>query len=170
MFEGRFSPEHLIWKYAWYHMESDDYFTIADDLINEWEKLEYDDGNISIFFKNEFEIRLASILAYDDLLPAEARKAFSMLPLVCLFELRSKKITLEALQMQPFKKGRPKTRSFDRLQAVGEHLRDHPEASKKETYEMVAKQFNVSPDTIRREFERRRKKGKKKYNIPVSNS
>jgi hypothetical protein len=164
-----FYPNHLIWQYADYHEEINELLPEIEELVSDWAAIQYNDGNVSDFFKTEYEIRLASFLAYDNLLPIEARKAFSMLPLLCLQENESKSYISKALMMKGKRKGRKRGfKDGQRIRDVEKTISDNPNLTKTKVYEIVADKHCVSSVTIRRTFERYKKNGEnKKLNSPV---
>lgn len=152
-----FSSEHMIWKWADWWAELDDWLPYAEDLVREWANQSSD----KIKFATEFEIRIASFLLMDDLLPLPAKKAFGELVLDAMFEAKNKKLTIESLRIHPPPPGRKKDKQafFSRNRAVIELLEKGHQ--KQEAYKVVANQFHKSQDTIRRDYERyfqRRKK------------
>lgn len=152
-----FSSEHMIWKWADWWDELDDWLPYAEDLVREWA----DQSSDKIKFSTEFQIRIASFLLMDDLLPLPAKKAFGELMLDAMFEAVDKKLTIQCLHIHPPPPGRKKDKQaiFSRNRAVIELLEKGHQ--KQEAYEVVANQFHKSQDTIRRDYERyfqRRKK------------
>lgn len=147
-----FNPEHVIWQYANYHDELDDILPNVEYLIGQWEVREYEAGQP--FFKDRHEIRMASFLLYDDLLPDAARKAFSYLMLDAIIEAGDKKVNLESLYVSPPKRGRKSTgevrdRRFEVYWLISKEGATPPEA-----YQKVADKYYVSYDAIRRDYER----------------
>jgi len=151
-----FTSEHMIWKYADWLDELDDWLPYAEDLVKKWEKQSSDE----IKFTRTFEIIIASFLLMDDLLPLTAKKAFANLTLDVISEVDKKKLTMESLCIHAPPPGRKKDSSFPvRIREVKELIaKGH---SKQEAYELVASQYHKSPDTIRRAYERLFKRRKK---------
>lgn len=154
-----FSSKHVIWKIANIYGELDDWLPHAEYLIGEWSIQNSD----TVEFKNTREIIIAGWLLEDDLLPASARAAFARLMLKTINEADDKKIRLDCLHIKPPKPGRKENRgeAFTRIRAV--RLLIQEGISYTEAYGIVAEKHHKSPDTIRRDYERAKKRaGKRK--------
>lgn len=153
-----FSSEHIIWKWANWWDELDDWLPYAENLVKEWASQNSD----NVMFADEFQIRIASFLLVDDLLPLSAKKAYAYLVLDTMAETKKKKLSLETLHIHPPPPGRKKDgqATYHRNHAVNALLKEgHP---KQDAYNLVAKQFHKSPDTIRRDYERLLRRHKKR--------
>ncbi len=155
-----FKPEYLICKYDDYHaskglIDAGEYGLYAYFLIEEWSRRVYEEGKP--FFSDQHEIRIASFLLHDDLLPDAARKAFSFLMMETLYEATECKLKFNTLFIKPPPRGR-----------VGDSLTRHVRYSEvgalrvagetlEKASELVAEKHNVSPTTIRREYNRLKK-------------
>lgn len=149
----------MIWKFADWWDELDDWLPYAEDLIKKWASQSSEEIKFG-----EFEIRIASFLLMDDLLPLSAKKAFANLMLDAMFEAKEKKLSLAALHIHPPRPGRKEDRQaiFIRMSEVFELIKEGHQ--KQEAYELVAKKHHKSPDTIRREYERWMKKRRERKN------
>ena len=146
-----FTSDHMIWKYAYYHDELDDWLPYAEDLIKKWSTAN------EVIFKDTFEIILASLLLIDDLLPSVAKKAYSEVMLDTINQAVESKYTLDSLHIAPPKPGRKEDRHLQGLilWAVIGHLKKG--LSKTEAYQLVAEEYFKDPSTVRRLFERKTK-------------
>lgn len=153
-----FSSEHMIWKWAYWWDELDDWLPYAEELVNKWANQVGEE----VEFKSEFDIRVAAFLLMDDLLPLPARRAFGELMLDTMAEAKKKKLTLTTVGIRPPRPGRQKDRTaiFIRNMAVIELIEQG--CSKQDAYELAAKQFHKSPDTLRRDYERYLKRRKRR--------
>lgn len=153
-----FSARHAIWQFANAGDELDDWLPHAEDLIRKWSS----QNNQEVGFESTFEIIIATYLLIDDLLPASARVAFAKVMLESINEATNKKLPLKCLHISPPKPGRKENRSeiFSRFHEVKTLIRDGKTAT--EAYKVVAKKRYKSPDTIRRDYERIVRKGRKR--------
>jgi len=149
-----FSSNHAIWKFAHAGDEFDDWLGYAEELVRKWSVQSKDEINF-----NPFQIDLATLLLKDDLLPANARAAFADAVWKAMEEAHEKKYTLKNLHVYPPSSGMKK---MDRYKLgfimLGVHgaIRDGKTAS--QAYQEIADTLFKSPDTIRRIYERQRKK------------
>lgn len=151
-----FSQDHEIWKLAWAADELDDWLPYAEDLVLKWSAQSGDE----VKFVRTFDIILAAFLLKDDLLPAPARVAFAGVMLKAIDEASENKLKLECLGVSPPKSGRKENRTatFVRLHEVKALIQEGKSAT--EAYKAVAEKHHVSLDTIRRGYERARKKSR----------
>ncbi len=156
-----FSSEHAIWKFAYAGDELDDWLPYAEDLIRKW----------SVQNKNEvqfdsFQIILAALLLKDGLLPASASAAFADAVWEAMNDAIEKKYTLKSLHIHPPKSGMKKM-NLDRLGFIMHSVSGIIRSGKNATqaYQEVADKCFVSPDTIRRVYERQKKKSQKRGEI-----
>lgn len=147
-----FKSEHMIWQYAYYHDELDDILPHVEYLIGEWEVREYQDDQP--FFKNQEEIRIASFLLHDDLLPDVARKAFSILMVGSMMEANDKQVYLESLYVTPPKRGRKTSKEVRHRRFEVHRLINNDGLLPMKAYKKIADKYYVSLDTIRRDYER----------------
>ncbi len=152
-----FSSEHAIWKFANAGGELDDWLPYAEDLIREWsvqnkEEIKFD----------RFQITLAALLLKDNLLPAPARAAFADAVWEAMNDAIEKKYTLKSLHIHPPKSGMKKM-TLQRLGFIMHSVSGIIRSGKTATqaYQEVADKCFVSPDTIRRVYERQMKKSQK---------
>jgi hypothetical protein len=152
-----FSPEHKIWKFADFHDELDDWLPYAEELVKKCSSQE------SIQFRTEFDIRLASYLLMDNLLPSAARTAYAEMVLKTMWEASEKKLNLEALHISAPEPGRKKSvEIWRRNRDMWSLLKQG--RSRSSAYEEVAAKFFKSVDTVRRDFERSlNRAGRKDY-------
>lgn len=150
-----FSSKHVIWKAAFLAGELNDWLPHAEYLISKWSN---QDNSGEVVFNTTWEIIIAAWLLADDLLPAPAKTAFAKLMLHTVSEAENKKIRLDCLHIKPPKPGRKEDRdeAYTRFRAV--RLLIQEGKSHTEAYRIVAEKHHKSPDTIRREYERRIKK------------
>lgn len=155
-----FTSEHEFWKTACAAGQLDDWLPYAEELIRKWASQESDE----VEFSSTWEVLIAISALKDDLLPASARVAISELMNKVIDEARTKNIRLDCLHIAPAKPGRKSDRIqvFWRFNEVKELLRQGSTTA--EAYEIVARKYFKSPDTIRREFERSKKKNQKNAN------
>ena len=153
-----FSSKHAIWKFAYAGDELDDWLPYAEDLVRKWSSQNCDE----VAFQTTFEIILAAFLLEDDLLPASARTAFAKVMLETIDEAGRNKLHLKCLHIHPPKPGRTenRTETFIRFDEVATLIQEGKTAT--EAYKAVAEKHFVSPDTIRRDYERRLKKMRKR--------
>jgi len=156
-----FEPEHLICKYDDYHasnglIDAGEYALYAYFLLEEWSNRVYEEGKP--FFGDQHEIRIASFLLHDDLLPEAARKAFALLMLETMYDATERKVKFNPLFIEPPPRGRVRDslKQYARYSEVGA-LRVAGQTLKKAS-ELVAEKHNVSPETIRREYNRLKKR------------
>ena len=152
-----FSSKHAIWKFADAGDESDDWLPYAEDLIRQWSVQNKDEIRF-----DEFQIVLATLLLKDDLLPAPARAAFAKAVWEAMNDALKKKYTLKSLHIYPPKSGRQKMTQIRLgfiMMSVSRLIRSGKNAT--QSYQEVADKLFVSPDTIRRVFERQKKKSQK---------
>jgi hypothetical protein len=136
--------------------ELDDWLPHAACLIDQWST-----HNSNTFeFRNTWEIIIAAWLLEDDLLPNPAKTAFAKLMLKTISEADDKKIRLDCLHIKPPKPGRKQDHSeiFNRLREVKYLIKEGKTAT--EAYKVVAEKYCKSPDTIRRAYERKIKRGR----------
>ncbi|MER2601380.1 MAG: hypothetical protein ABTR27_03400 [Candidatus Competibacter phosphatis] len=156
-----FSSEHAIWKFAYAGGELDDWLPYAEDLIREWSVQNKDEIKF-----DSFQIALAALLLKDDLLPAPARAAFADAVWEAMNDAFEKKYTLKSLHIHPPKSGMKKM-TLERLGfimlSVSRIIRSGKNAT--QAYQEVADKCFVSPDTIRRVYERQKKKSQKRGEI-----
>lgn len=160
-----FPRDGLLWSFANYWGEFDilDY---AESLLESWEDYRlsayrpYDSPDFSIF-KNEYQIRLALMMSVDGVLPQDVDKALSMLMLSAMREANDNKYKLETLHLRPPPRGRKEdwAKRFSMVRSVIDLLNNG--TKKKEAYEKVGLDMNVSPETVRRSYERMMKSRKK---------
>lgn len=152
-----FSSAHMIWKWACQGDGLNDWLPYAEELVNKWAS----QSDEEVKFESEFDIRIAAFLLVDDLLPSPARRAFGNLMLHTMAEAKTKKLTLTTLGIRPPRPGRKEDRTaiFIRNRAVIELIEQG--RSKQDAYELAAKQFHKSPDTLRRDYERYLKRRKR---------
>lgn len=146
-----FTSNHAIWKFASAGDELDDWLPYAEDLIRKWSS----QRNNEVKFQTTFEIIIAAFLLKDGLLPASAQAAFAEIVLATIDEAGNHKLRLNCLHISPPKPGRKenRTETYIRLSDVRRLIQEGKTAS--EAYQIVAEQHFKSPDTIRREYERR---------------
>lgn len=156
-----FSSEHAIWKFAYAGGELDDWLPYAEDLIQKWSVQNKDEIKF-----DSFQITLATLLLKDDLLPAPARAAFADAVWEAMKDAFKKKYTLKSLHIHPPKPGM-KNMTLERLGfimcSVSRIIRSGKNAT--QAYQEVADKCFVSPDTIRRVYERQKKKSQKRGEI-----
>jgi len=153
MKDRAFNSEHQIWKYAYYsHDGLDHTLDCVLEKVVEWEARNHQLG--VPFFTSKYEIRIASFLLYDDLLPDVARKAFSYLMLETVMEAGDKKIKLDNLYVSPPKRGRKATGKVRRRRLETHWLIKEEGYSPPAAYQKVADKHCVSYDAIRRDYER----------------
>ncbi|TQE99575.1 MAG: hypothetical protein FKY71_07875 [Spiribacter salinus] len=144
-----FDRHHMIWRWADHWDELGDWLPAAKDLVSRWA----DQSPQEVEFRNDFELRVACFLLYDNLLPESAAKALSFLFLETMSEARDKGYRLDRLHVIPEKRGRK--RDVSRMYRQWE-LRELLKAGtpKMEAYSQIAEKYAKSTDTIRREYER----------------
>lgn len=151
-----FNPEHEISKIAHYFEEADNWLPYAEELVHKWAQMSPQDIQLK-----GFDLTLAALLMKDDLLPFPARWAFGELMLKAIDEAKARKVTIKHLGVKAPRPGRKN----EPLEAIGFRLRRVYQLlsegkTKTEAYEIVAKEQFKSPDTIRRDYERRALKKK----------
>jgi len=152
-----FSSEHAIWKFAYAGDELDDWLPYAEDLIRKWSVQNKDEIKF-----DSFQIALATLLLKDDLLPAPARAAFADAVWEAMNDAFEKKYTLKSLHIHPPKSGMKKMtrhRLGFIIHSVSGIIRSGKNAT--QAYQEVADKCFVSPDTIRRVYEREKKRSQK---------
>lgn len=132
----------------------DDWLPQAENLVQEWSSKNSDE----VTFRGTFEIILAALLLEDDLLPASARVAFAKRMLSTINEAESNQLRLESLYIHPPKPGRKKSDTEFVVRFHEIRKLTYEGISLTEAYKAVAEKYFKSPDTIRREYERFRKK------------
>jgi DNA-binding NarL/FixJ family response regulator len=147
-----FSPKHEIFKFAWAADELDDWLSQAEELVNKWR------NNKKVTFDNSWEIILASYLLMDDLLPLAAKKAIANILLETIIEAGKKKLTLNDLKVYQPPSGRKADPSKHRRRHLDVKHLISDGLSLTRAYKLVAEKHNISPDTIRRSYERMMKK------------
>lgn len=156
-----FSSKHAIWQFANAGDELDDWLPYAEDLVREWSVRNRDEIKF-----DSFQIILAALLLKDDLLPAPARAAFADAVWAAMNDAFEKKYTLKSLHIYPPKSGM-KRMTLNHLgfimHSVGGIIRSGKNAT--QAYQEVADKCFVSPDTIRRIYERQKKKSQKRGEI-----
>jgi hypothetical protein len=161
----KFTSDMMIWQYAYYHDELEDYLSQADYLLEQWNdpKIDVDEfiGNPNTFFSSEFDFQLALYLLHDGLLPRKVQMILAESVLLGRLDLRSKNVQCDMLKVSKEKNpGRPTGQLENtRFREVLELLKVG--ISRSESYERVAVKYFKSPDTIRRGFERMLKRNKK---------
>lgn len=156
-----FSPEHAIWKFADAGDELDNWLPYAEDLIWKWSAQSKDEIKF-----DSFQITLAALLLKDDLLPTPARVAFADAVWEAMNDAIEKKYTLKSLHIHSPKSGMKKMTLERRgfiVHSVGGIIRRGKNAT--QAYQEVADKCFVSPDTIRRVYERQKKKSQKRGEI-----
>lgn len=152
-----FSSKHAIWEFAHAGGEVDDWLPYAEDLVRKWSVQSKDEIKF-----DPFQIILATLLLKDDLLPATARAAFADAVWEAMNEADKKKYTLKSLHIYPpnagMKKMPPHKLGFIMI-SVSQIIRSGKTAT--QAYQEVAEKCFKSPDTIRRIFERHKKKRQK---------
>lgn len=151
----QFTSEHEIAKVERL-LDQDDWLPYAEDLVEKWASL----SRKEVKFEHTFDIQLAALLLVDDLLPPSARAAFADLMLDTIAENRTKKHTIECLRITPPPPGRKQDLHFRSQVIFGTHELIAGGLSKTEAYRIIAEEHSKSPDTIRRIYERARKKKK----------
>ena len=156
-----FSSEHAIWKFAYAGDELDDWLPYAEDLIRKWSVQNKDEIKF-----DSFQIALAALLLKDDLLPAPARTAFADAVWEAMNDAFEKKYTLKSLHIHPPKSGMKKM-TPERLGFIIHSVSGIIRSGKNSTqaYQEVADKCFVSPYTIRRVYERQKKKNQKRGEI-----
>jgi len=151
-----FLQEHEIWKFAFAGDELDDWLPYAEGLVDKWLIQRSDE----VVFATSFEVVIAALLLKDNLLPSSAKAAFAELMLNVMDEAKHNKLKIECLHIYPPKPGRKEDRrkTFMVVHEVKALIQNGVTAT--EAYETVAEARFKSPDTIRREFERAKKKRK----------
>ncbi len=149
-----FTSNHAIWKYALATDDPDNMLMHVEYLISEWES-----HNIGLVkFQSAFQIMLASYLLEDNLLPSAARTAFARMVIEVMTAARRDKLKIKPLHIYPPKPGRKASSSeisFRNYQ-VSELIRGGATAN--QAYAVVANERYKSIDTIRRDYERSRKR------------
>ncbi len=161
-----FSSKHAIWQFANAGDELNDWLSYAEDLVRKWSVQNKDEIKF-----DSFQITLAVLLLKDDLLPASAREAFADAVWEAMNDAFEKKYTLKSLHIHPPKSGMKKmtpARLGFIIHSVSGIIRSGKNTT--QAYQEVADKCFVSPDTIRRVYEREKKKvrssGKSKNDFP----
>lgn len=146
-----FSPSHLIYQFAEYHDEVDDYLPYAEGLIEHWSN-----SDTPVKFQDAFEIKIACLLLHDGLLPQAAVFGLSHAFIEAMTEASDKRLRIEALRISPPPAGRKRDNSQTHyFWAVRDLLKQG--VTKSEAYSIVAERHSKSVDTIRRVVERAEK-------------
>jgi hypothetical protein len=154
-----FSKEHAIFKFAWAGDELDDWLPYAEDLVQTWSVQNKDEIKF-----DPFQIILATLLLKDDLLPAPARAALADAVWEAMNDAIEKKYTLKSLHIHPPKSGMKKMTDHELgfiMHSVSGIIRCGKTAT--QAYQEVADECSKSPDTIRRIYERQKKKSAQRF-------
>ena len=153
-----FKSHHKVWNVGWYYDDVDDYLSYVNICLEKWVQNKYD--HEIPFFEDKYEIQVASLLLYDNLLPTEARKAFSMLAITAMKEISDTKQQSNVFHIKKPAKGRKKDEFLERQLLSGVAKLIKAGTLKTEAYKIVAQENNKSPDTVRRRYERFMKRRK----------
>lgn len=152
-----FSSNHAIWKFADAGGELDSWLPYVEYLIRQWSALNKDEIKF-----DPFQIALATLLLKDDLLPPPARAAFADAVWEAMQDAIENKYTLKSLHIYPPKAGMqkmPRERLGFIVCSVSSIIESGTSAT--QAYQEVAEKCFVSPDTIRRVYERQKRKSQK---------
>lgn len=167
--QNKFHMGTMIYKFAYYHDELDEWLSFAEELIERWESMTFDHKKsdeaeyLKSFFTIPFEFRLATFMLMDNFLPESARIAYGYSILDAQLFLKDKNVICPSLHIEAKPKGRKRNHKekLARGRLVIELIKE--DKPLKEVYETVAEKFNKSPETIRREYERWYAKNGKSY-------
>ncbi len=153
----KFSPDAAIWKFANPDDGLDDWLGYAENLVQKWSVQNKDEIEF-----DSFQFALATLLLKDDLLPDNARAAFADAMWKAMEEAHEKKYTLKNLHVYPPSSGMEKMHPYQLgfiMHGVRQAIQDGKTATK--AHQEIADTLFKSPDTIRRIYERQRKKRQK---------
>lgn len=137
------------WKAAWSSKDPGDVLSHMDYLLSEWQESE-----IIVEFENPWQIIIASLFLTDGILPLQARKGLANTILNTIGECSEKRFKVDSLKIKPDKPGRKKDSETQWNMLHQTHSLIKEGLPKQESYELVAKKFHKSPDTVRRAYER----------------
>ncbi len=146
-------PDGITRRSALAYNDPHDSFAEIESFMDEWSKSDPDENELY-----KFNIRLAAMLLIDGILPTKAGVVLGNKILAAMDEIIEKKQSVKALGIEKKTRGRPpKEQSIHYIyHEVGMRIKDG--MSKTSAYKEVADQENKSPETIRRIFEREKKK------------
>ncbi|WP_376697240.1 hypothetical protein [Wenzhouxiangella sp. EGI_FJ10305] len=136
--------------------KAEEWIESAESLGRKWSKLAPEE----ISFKSTDEILKASYLLDKGRLPEAAWSAYSHVVLDAILEIEEKKLTVDSLHIKPPKRGRQEDRRQKGYMILKTQELIRFGYSPTEAYDQLAQELHKSPDTVRRTYERARKKSK----------
>jgi len=128
----------------------------AKSLGREWAALAPED----VTFQNHDQILKACFLLDEGLLPKSAWSAFANVVMDTVVEAQDKKLTIKSLDLKPPRRGRTSDPKLQGYMVLKTKELIESGSSANEAYAQLAKELHKSPDTVRRTYERAKKRSR----------
>jgi hypothetical protein len=147
-------PEHLTYQDIKSSFRWNDRLEHYNSALNKYRDIESGKHGADEVLDTIFDIKIALTLSADGFLPNRIQQMLSRKTLGLVDEAQVKKLTLNSFHITAPQVGRKRDhmRYYSMINSVCEKLRNGDRQLA--AYGLVAKEFNMSPHTVRREFER----------------